>query len=121
MFTLKKLWNKITGKKSTLQLEIKFHKEATPHGSHGRIEVSSKERNLKNANILFVFVGVSVPPPLTPEVMNYIWEEAQAQGFTPHTLLVYGRVLVTDTANTHQFLVSARVRQKEATRILATR
>lgn len=121
MSVLRRIINKLTGRKSTIQLEIKFHKEATPYGSHGRIEVSSKERNLKNANILFVFVGVSSPPALTPEVMNYIWEEAKAQGFTPHSLLVYGRVLTTDAVNAHQFLVSARVRQEEAMRTFAAR
>lgn len=123
MNILRKLWNKLSGKKAntTIALEMKFHKETNPYGTHGTLVASSKEQGLVNASVRFVFLGVTVPPPLTPEMINFIWEEAAAQGYIAHTLLAYGRVIVTDPNASNQFLVSAKQRQQDAGKLIPIR
>lgn len=97
----------------TIDLKIAFHKEANVYGTHGVLRASNIELGLENANVRFVFVGMSTPPPMTPRIFQYLWEEAKAQGFLPQELTKYGNVLITDTSMTSKFLVSAEQKQKE--------
>lgn len=76
-----------------LDLEIKFHKEANLYGRHGHLIASHKEQGLEGYPVRFVFVGVSRPPALTPRVMEYIWDEAKAQGYIPERLYSYDHIL----------------------------
>lgn len=72
-------------------MDIKFHHEANFFGSHGRIVVSHREKQLEEASVPFVFVGLTTPPDLTPGLMNYIWEQAMNQGYIPVKITSYGR------------------------------
>lgn len=78
-----------------LGLEIAFHKKANLYGTHGILMASHRDQKLDNYQVRFCFVGLSEAPAMTPVIMNYIWEEAKAQGYIPHKLLSYGHVLET--------------------------
>jgi hypothetical protein len=78
-----------------LGLEIAFHKQANLYGTHGVLVASHRDQKLANHPVRFVFVGLSEAPPLTPIIMNYIWEEARAQGYVPLKLMSYGHILET--------------------------
>lgn len=78
-----------------IDLEIAFHKRANLYGEHGRILASHRAENIDGEPVRFVFVGLSSPPPMTPRILEYIWEEARAQGFIPHAMITYGAVLQT--------------------------
>lgn len=76
MFGLKK-------KQSIDSLEIRFYTDAAAHGSHGKIKVSNRRLGLDNKVVNFVFVGMTNPPAFTPSLVEYIWNEARAQGYMP--------------------------------------
>lgn len=78
-----------------IDLEIKLHKEANLYGRHGTLIASHVEQKLQNYPVRFVFKGLSSPPALTPRILDFIWEEAKAQGYVPHRLENYGEVLLT--------------------------
>lgn len=65
-------------------LEIRFHTEAARHGRHGQIQVSHVRKGIKHRVVNFVIVGFTQPPQVTPGLMQYIWDEAKAQGYVPH-------------------------------------
>lgn len=83
-----------------IDLEIAFHKEANPYGSHGTLIATHVGQGLKNAPVRFVFIGMSEPPALTPRIAEYIWEEARAQGYMPSAIQTYGSVLETSKSLT---------------------
>ena len=78
-------------KAKQFELELRFHKEANFFGEHGTINVSHIKQNLVEKPVRFVFVGITTPPKLDRILFNFIWEEAKAQGYTPHHLLTYGK------------------------------
>lgn len=84
-------------KVSSIDLEIRFHKEANYFGEHGTIVVSHVKQNLRESPVRFVFVGITTPPKLDLRLMTYIWEEARAQGYVPHALATYGKDNEIDT------------------------
>lgn len=86
-------------------LQLAFHKEANLHGEHGLILASHRKYQIDGEAVRFVFVGLSSPPPMTPRILEYIWEEARAQGFIPHALITYGNVLKTNDELEPQQLV----------------
>lgn len=90
-----------------VDLPIKFHKDANYYGTHGKLQGNSVEHNLKDAEIRFVFPGMSTPPALTPRIMEYIWEEARAAGFVPTKLINYGQVIPTERELEARAAVSA--------------
>lgn len=96
-----------------LDLKVAFHKEANLYGTHGHLIATHLEQRLKNAPVRFVFIGMSEPPAMTPRILEYIWEEARAQGYIPHTLASYGEVLATHAEATSDDIVSAERRQEE--------
>jgi len=71
------------------QLAIKFDTEAAQYAHHGNIVVTCRSKGLVNASIRFAFVGVEVPPALSKEIFNHIWDEAQRQGYVPHFIRNY--------------------------------
>lgn len=94
-------------------LKIAFHKEANLYGTHGLLTASHVDQGLKNVPVRFVFVGMSEPPAMTPVIVDYIWEEAKAQGYVPHALSAYGLVLATHTGLAPRDLISQERRQAE--------
>lgn len=78
-----------------IDLEIAFYKDANRYGTHGVIIASHKDLGLENQPVRFVFIGMSEPPPMTPRVIEYVWEEAKVQGFIPTSIKSYGSVLAT--------------------------
>lgn len=96
MSAIRSLLRTVFGKSWEIcDLEIAFHKRANLYGEHGRILASHRAENIDGEPVRFVFVGLSSPPPMTPRILEYIWEEARAQGFTPHAMITYGAVLQT--------------------------
>lgn len=96
-----------------LDLEIAFHKEANHYGTHGMIIASHKDHGLKNQSVRFVFIGMSEPPAMTPRIIEYIWEEARAQGFVPTAIQSYGSVLNTHVGLPSRALIKHQLRQAE--------
>jgi hypothetical protein len=68
-------------------LKMAFYTDAAEHGWHGKILVTSRRRGLERVVVNFVFVGMTEPPALTPELMRHIWTEAKAQGFVPFEIV----------------------------------
>jgi hypothetical protein len=94
MSVFRNLAKKLFGKSiEVIDLDVRFHKEANHFGHHGTLRASHVAQNLKDHEVRFVFVGVSTPPPMTPLIVDHIWEEAKAQGYVPHAILTYGEVL----------------------------
>lgn len=68
-------------------LEVRFYTAAAADGSHGRIRVSHRRLGLVERDVNFVFVGLTTPPDLTPELLVHVFSEARAQGYVPHALV----------------------------------
>ena len=96
-----------------LDLEIAFHKQANHYGTHGVIIASHKDHRLNNQPVRFVFVGMSEPPAMTPRIIEYIWEEACAQGFVPTSIQSYGSVLNAHVGLPSRALIKHQLRQTE--------
>ena len=96
-----------------LDLEIAFHKQANPFGTHGVLLASHKDLKLDNQPVRFVFIGMTQPPAMTPRIIEYVWEEARAQGFIPYSIQSYGTVLSTHTGLPPRALVSESRRNSE--------
>lgn len=110
--TITTLINRMFGRSIKI-IELKFHKEANKHGTHGHLVASHIDQKLESVPVRFVFVGLTTPPPLTPKIMMYIWEEARTQGYIPKSLHSYGHVLETHTGFEPSDLVSPERRQAE--------
>lgn len=72
------------------KLELRFHKQANVYGEHGTINVTHVKQGLVETSVRFVFIGVTTPPKMDRNTVNYIWEEALAQGYIPHFIESYG-------------------------------
>lgn len=120
MFSLSKLFRKLFGgKKPVNELEIAFHKDANQYGTHGTLRASHKAQRIDKASIRFVFVGVAVPPPLSPEIFAYIWERANAEGYIPTELMTYGRVIEVSSVDSAKYLTSPERRRMESMHTVA--
>ena len=75
------------------RLRVLFHREARGLRSHGAMAVSHADYGLDNEVIRFNFLGLSVPPALTIEVMRHLIEELETQGYVFHQLVSYGTVI----------------------------
>lgn len=73
------------------KLRIEFHKEARHFGEHGKIRVSHRKQNIDDQIVVFVFPDTVTPPPLDPSLIDYIWDQASAQGYIATSLIEYGR------------------------------
>jgi len=69
--------------------KVFFYHDAAYHGDHGTIFVSSRGRGLVDVPVKFVFAGLSNPPKLDLQTMQYIWEQALEQGFVPQHIVTY--------------------------------
>lgn len=96
-----------------IDLRIAFHKDANFYGTHGHIIATHVDHGLMDEEVRFVFLGVSKPPALTPHIVNFIWEEAKAKGFIPHSISSYGHVLRTHSSLNPRDIVSAERRAAE--------
>jgi len=91
MFGIRKAFSIIFGKpKNTYGLLVKFYTDSNMYGEHGRIVVSHMKKELDHEPVSMVFVGLSTPPCMTLELMQFIWKEAEHQGYQVHHLLEYG-------------------------------
>lgn len=112
MSALRNILRSIRGKSfEIIDLKMAFHKDANLYGHHGHLRASHVAQNLKDAQVRFVFIGLSSPPPMTPRIMEYIWEEAKAQGYIPHELTTYGHVLEATTGMNLQQCVNLPLRE----------
>jgi hypothetical protein len=75
-----------------LDIEIKFHKDTNEIGEHGSFYADHVQRGLVNEPIRFAFVGLIELPSMTPELLNYIWDQAERYGYIPHSLRSYASV-----------------------------
>lgn len=81
------------GKKpAASQLKIKFHKEANNLPEHGTIYADHHQFGLTNEPIRFSFSELDAAPNLTAAVLENIWDQAESQGYTPHSLRSYATV-----------------------------
>lgn len=120
MSFVSKVYRKLFGvRKEKIELEIVFHKDANTYGSHGTIRASHKDYRLENACVRFAYVGTSVPPPLSPEVFEYLWEKARAAGFMPTELMTYGRVIEVSAVDSAKYLTSPDRRRVESLHVVA--
>lgn len=71
---------------------VRFWREAAAHGNHGTIVVNSRANGLKDAEVRFAFEGMTHPPKLTPQVLEYIWDQAAEQSFVPQYIASYANV-----------------------------
>lgn len=71
---------------------VRFWREAAAHGNHGTIVVNSRANGLKDAEVRFAFEGMTNPPKLTPQVLEYIWTQAAEQGYVPQYIASYAIV-----------------------------
>ena len=101
------------GGKNLLDVDIKFHKDANEHGSHGKIVVTHRGKGLNKAPVSFVFLGLTTPPAINPMVLDYIWEKAYEQGFIPHEILHYGTPLKSHVGLSARQCLSNERRQAE--------
>ncbi len=99
-----------------IDLKIVFHKDANLYGTHGHLKATHVDSRNVEQTVRFAFIGVSTPPALTPRIVNYIWEEAQAQGYTPIEIAKYGMVIPTDAQVRPSALVSEARRRAEGVR-----
>ena len=60
--------------------QVVFYKEAAEYAEHFRLRVAG------------AFVGMTQPPRLDVETLNYIFEAARAQGYVPYHLEAYQMV-----------------------------
>ena len=75
---------------------VRFYRDAAAHGSHGKIVVNSKQHDLLDREVSFVFEGMTNPPKMSPQVLQYVWEQALEQGYVPQHLVRYHHVMVVN-------------------------
>lgn len=76
-------------KKPVLVMEVLFAEETNEWGTHGEIFATNIERKIIKKPIRFCFKGMNSAPPLTPEILDYIFKSAQYQGYIPYELISY--------------------------------
>jgi len=85
------IFEKFFGNKTKYdKLELRVYKQANAHGEHGRVNVTHVKHGLVEASVAIVFVGVTTPPKMDRNTMNYLWEELMHQGYIPHYVEAYG-------------------------------
>lgn len=72
------------------EVNIKFYKEANYFGEHGKIVVTRVKDGLYEVPVSFVFMGMTTPPKMSDQAINFIFDEARHQGFIPHYIEQYG-------------------------------
>ena len=84
-------------KNNQINLDVHFGEEAAEFGCHGTVVATSPKRGMMNQVIDFVFIGCSVPPPLTPDVLEFIWAIAKKQGYILSHVITYGSENIVTT------------------------
>ena len=87
-------------------LKIVFHNDTRGLGMHGTLIASHVDHKLNNEPVRFTFVGMHEAPPLTPEMMEFIWYKAESAGFMVNRLATYGSVMDTVKASKISDVVS---------------
>lgn len=75
--------------------QVVFYKEASEYAEHFRLRVTNRTLKISDVVVPGAFVGMTKPPRLDVETLNYIFETARAQGYVPHHLEAYQLVDVT--------------------------
>lgn len=103
-------WGK-SKKNQECLLKISFYNEDVEYGTHGYLMAKCPQRGVhKPCSVRFVFVGISAPPALTPEIYNKIFTEAANAGFVVDHLESYGmRSRTPIVANVNMMLSESRV------------
>lgn len=85
-------------KKFSIDAKILFHKDANGVAHHGLLCAEHKALNIsKSDGVRFAFDGID-PPEMTAEVMAYIQDQAERQGYIVHSLHSYATVLTVQPA-----------------------
>lgn len=71
---------------------VRFYKDAIHFPEHGRITVTHHTLKVRDLDVQFAFEGMSTPPALNPTSLNYIFEQAKAQGYIPYEIISYQMV-----------------------------
>lgn len=75
------------------QLRIVFHRETRGMNMHGHITATHADHGIVEDLVRFTFMGLVEAPRLTPQIMQFIWERAEAAGFIVHDIASYGKVI----------------------------
>lgn len=97
----------ITGKNKAINLNIRFHKDANDYREHGTLIASHVGKGLERESVRFVFIGLDEPPAMTPAILAFIWDKAEAEGFQPIQLRSYTGV---NTTIVHDTMGSSKAR-----------
>lgn len=83
--------------KPAFDFDVKFHKDANGHPEHGSLYVDHTQKGLKNEPIRFSFGDVH-PANMTPELLTYIFDKAECQGYVVHCLRSYANIVTVQPA-----------------------
>jgi hypothetical protein len=72
------------------EVEVRIHKEARHHAPHGIMVATNRARNIRLAEVPFVFPDLVDAPALTQRVITDLWEAFHSQGWVPDHLVAYG-------------------------------
>lgn len=72
--------------------QVVFYKEAAEYAEHFRLRVTNRTLKIHDIVVAGAFVGMTQPPRLDVETLNYIFEAARAQGYVPYHLEAYQMV-----------------------------
>ncbi len=90
---IKKLIQSLFGKKKSTKFDgvtIVFHKDVNTVGEHGTINCLSKKHGmLEPYPVRFAFIGVNEPPKMDLDTFEFVWDQAERQGFEPLNLRSY--------------------------------
>lgn len=80
------------GKKPSISLPVIWHKECVPHGVHGTIYADHVAAGLKKEPVMFFFKDITVLPDMTPELLDFLFEDMKRLGWNPISLRSYATV-----------------------------
>lgn len=84
-------------------LQVVFHRQAADLVATGRVIVTSKQETITKKPMRFALVGTAETQVITPDILNWIWAEAETHGLKVHHLETgswTGIVNNVDTGNT---------------------
>lgn len=78
--------------KPAFDLKVVFHKDANGLPEHGTIYADHRQQNLRNEPVRFSFGEIDKVPVMTPALLEFVFDEAQKQGYVTHCLRSYANI-----------------------------
>ncbi len=86
------LSNLFGNKKNTINLPVYWHKECADHGVHGTIYADNIAEGIKNEPVRFFFKDITDLPVMTPELLEFLFDDMKRYGWVPISLRSYATV-----------------------------